>query len=256
MPNTFSMAPAYVKRFIRENGLIQLDQNVFECLRDKLARLYLDDIAGPSGTVTNMDAVAAMNTKATIGTGSVDLLLTSPPYLDVVNYGTSNWIRLWWLGVDEVARDAGKGRRNLNAKLDHRHTYGSYVEFMRRTLAATKRVLKKSGVAVFVIGDVASPGGPTRPLAEEVWDDIGESTGLKLLDVIEDSLNAQNKVSRIWGETKGQATNRDCVLVLGRADGEPRTDNDEVDWLEPYKDGGPDEAHERLRRSRWKTETT
>jgi site-specific DNA-methyltransferase (adenine-specific) len=77
-----------------------------------------------------------------------------------------------------------------------------------------------------------------------------------LLDVIEDSLNAQNKVSRIWGETKGQATNRDCVLVLGRDDGEPRAHAPDVEWIEPYKDGGPDEAHERLRRSRWRSEAT
>ena len=46
MPNTFSMSPTYVEKFIRENGLVKLDQDVFECLRDKLARLYLDDIAG------------------------------------------------------------------------------------------------------------------------------------------------------------------------------------------------------------------
>src|SRR5580704_2399934 len=49
MPNTFSMSPAYVQNYIRENGLVKLDQDVFECLRDKLARLYLDDIAGQPG---------------------------------------------------------------------------------------------------------------------------------------------------------------------------------------------------------------
>lgn len=251
MPNTFSMAPGYVEKFIRENGLEQLDQNVFDCLRDKLARLYLDDVAGPTGTVTNKDAASLLGSSA-IKASSVDLLLTSPPYLDVVNYGTSNWIRLWWLGLDEVARDAGKGRRKLNARLDHRHTYASYVEFMKRTLIGTRRALRKSGVAVFVIGDVAAPGGPSRPVAEEVWDEVGDATGLKLLEVIEDSIDSQIKVSRIWGETKGKATNRDCVLVLNRADGEPGTNNTEVEWLESYKDGGPDEAHERLRHLRRK----
>ena len=249
MPNTFSMSPAYVEKYIRENGLVRLDQNVFDCLREKLARLYLDAIDGPNGVATNSDATAVLASKTTAA-GSVNLVVTSPPYLDVVNYGTSNWIRLWWLGVDDVARDGGAGRRKLNARLDHRHSYESYVEFMRRTFKGTRRVLSKSGVAVFVIGDVAAPGQPSRALAEEVWDAVGESTGLKLLDTIDDSLPTQNKVSRIWGDTKGQATARDCVLILGRNDGEPRADLVDVGWTEPYKDGGPDAAHDRVRKRR------
>ncbi|WP_456846866.1 DNA methyltransferase, partial [Cellulomonas sp. P5_C6] len=34
MPNTFSMSPAYVAKYIRENGLKTIDQDVFERLRD------------------------------------------------------------------------------------------------------------------------------------------------------------------------------------------------------------------------------
>ena len=36
MPNTFSMPPAYVRKFIRENGLVKLDQDVFDCLREQI----------------------------------------------------------------------------------------------------------------------------------------------------------------------------------------------------------------------------
>lgn len=181
---------------------------------------------------------------------SVDLVLTSPPYLRVVNYGTSNWIRLWWLGWDEVARNAGTGRRKLDKKLDHQHNYEAYRDFMERTLLGIGRVLSKTGVAVLVIGDVATPGRPSLALAEQVWDDIGQATNLRLLDLIEDSLPTRNKVSRIWGDTKGQATDRDCLLVLTRQDGEPATDNPVIDWEEPYKDGGPDAAHAQLRPTR------
>lgn len=247
MPNTFSMAPEYVRRYIKTNKLIRLDQNVFECLRDKLARLYLDDIPGVSGTVTRRDAVDLLTPKVRQAS-YVDLLLTSPPYLDVVNYGTSNWIRLWWLGLDEVARDAGAGRRTLDRKLDHQHNYDSYREFMRRTFSGTARCLKQTGVAAFVIGDVAEPGRESVPLAEKVWDDVGAGSGLRLVEVIEDFLPVQNKVSRIWGDTKGKATDRDRVLVLARADGEPATDRSAIEWGEPYKDAGPDAAHARVRR--------
>lgn len=246
MPNTFSMSPQYVRKYIRENGLTKPEQNVFDCLRDKLARLYLDDIPGPAGDAYHKDATAFLGSKI-VGEQSVDLLLTSPPYLQVVNYGTSNWIRLWWLGLDEVSRNAGVGRRKLDAKLDHGHTFTAYCDFMLRTFKSTRRVLKKSGAAVFVIGDVATPGRESLALAKAVWDEIGDHSGLRLIDTIEDSLDVRNKVSRIWRETKGKATERDCVLVLARDDGEPATDNPVVDWDEPYKDGGPDDAHTKVR---------
>src|SRR5207245_2252521 len=113
-------------------------------------------------------------------------------------------------------------------------------------LKATRRVLRRNGVAVFVIGDVARPGGPSLALARQLWDDVGSQSGLRLIELIEDHLPRQNKVSRIWGETRGHATDRDCVLVLARADGEPEHLSGEVEWDEPYKDGGPDAAHARL----------
>lgn len=246
MPNTFSMSPAYVKKYINDYGLKQLEQDVFDRLRDKLGRLYLDAIPGPPGQVAHLDGVSVLNGRV-IPPDSVNLVLTSPPYLQVVNYGTANWIRLWWLNLDEVSRDSGTGRRKLDAKLDHAHNYESYKQFFGRTLRGVRRVLTKTGVAVFVIGDVASPGRAPIPLARRLWDDVGDQTGLQLLDVIEDSLPVHNKVSRIWGETKGKATERDCALVLTRSDGEPATNNSEIDWDEPYRDGGPDAAHMQLR---------
>lgn len=248
MPNTFSMSPSYVEKFIRENNLEKIDQDVFERVRDKLARLYFDDISGPAGFVTNLDA-AALLTDGEVEPGSVDLIVTSPPYLRVVNYGTANWIRLWLLGIDEVGRDQGAGRKRLDAALDHRHTYDSYKRFMFRTVEGVQRSLAKDGVAAIVIGDVADPGKDPVPLAAQLWRDISADTNLRLVEIIEDDLPVQNKVSRIWGETKGRATNRDCALILAHRDGEPDLGTVDVKWDEPYKDGGPDAAHRRLQRA-------
>lgn len=248
MPNTFSMSPAYVEKFIRENGLQKLDQDVFERLRDKIARLYLDGNPGEVGVTHNLDA-ATLLTGDQLAPGSVDLVVTSPPYLQVVNYAQSNWIRLWLLGIDEVGRDQGEGRKRLDAVLDHRHTYASYCDFMLRTTLGIQRSLKRNGVAVVMIGDVKTPGKEDAlPLAQQMWDDIKSRTSMQLVDVINDDLPAQSKVSRIWGDTKGQATSRDCALVLAHTDGEPELGQADVEWDEPWKDGGPDAAHDRLRR--------
>lgn len=246
MPNTFSMAPAYVKKFIADNELVPPDQDVFARLREKVARQYLDSMDGSSGSVHNRDAVAFLKRKQL--SERVDLLITSPPYLRVVNYGTSNWIRLWWLGLDGVARNGGAGRKALDAELDHGHLYGPYRDFILRVLVGVRQVLARTGVAVLVIGDVATPDRPSIALAEQIWREIGDKTGLRLLEFIEDDLPAGNKVSRIWGDTRGQATDRDCVLVLARDDGDPSVNDVEIDWSEPYRDGGPDAAHALVKR--------
>jgi DNA modification methylase len=245
MPNTFSMSPSYVKKFIREKNLVPPDQDVFERIRDKLARLYLDSIEGPAGRTYAQDA-AKLLTDKTIKPGTVDLIVTSPPYLQVVNYGTANWIRLWLLGVEEVGRDRGRGRLLINEVLDHQHTYLSYKKFMHRILVGVERSLKPNGVAAIVIGDVVEPGKDRVPLAEQLWAEIGERTGLERIQLIEDHLAVDKKVSRIWGDTKGQATDKDCVLVLARRGAEIPEQLGEIDWDEPYKDGGPDAAHSRV----------
>jgi len=246
MPNTFSMSPTYVAKFIRENGLLAPEQNVFERVRDKLARLYLDANDGPAGETFASDA-SELLTLGKVEPHSVDLLLTSPPYLGVVNYGTANWIRLWLLGVDEVGRDQGSGRKQIDGLLDHRHTYASYKAFMRKLLFGVEQSLKPNGVAALVIGDVSEPGKERVPLAEKMWDELRGETRLHLLHLIEDHISVEKKVSRIWGETKGQATDKDCVLVLSRQGAEIDDYADAIDWDEPYKDGGPDAAHVRLR---------
>ena len=250
MPNTFSMSPNYVEKFIRENDLQKIDQDVFNLLRNKLARIYVDDISGTPGIAHHCDASDLLMGR-TIQKNSVDLVVTSPPYLQVVNYGTSNWIRLWLFGVEGVGREQGAGRKQLNEALDHRHTYKSYCDFMLRTVLGIQRVLKRDGVAVLVIGDVKYPD-KDKPLslAAQMWEDIKDKTMLRLIEIVEDDLPVQYKVSRIWGDTKGQATSRDCALVLTHIDGEPDLSAFDVDWDEPYKDGGPDAAHNRLRLSR------
>lgn len=248
MPNTFSMSPRYVEKFIREKGLLPPDQDVFERIQDKVARLYLDATDGPAGATFAEDATALLST-GRIEPSSVDLLVTSPPYLRVVNYGTANWIRLWLLGVDDVGRERGAGRRQLDGVLDHGHNFEAYKEFMKRLLIGVERCLKPNGVAAIVIGDVVEPGKDRVPLAEQIWKELGDDTGLRLLHLIEDQLPVERKVSRIWGDTKGQATDKDCVLVLAREHAEIPDSEDEIEWDEPYKDGGPDAAHARLQRN-------
>jgi hypothetical protein len=80
-----------------------------------------------------------------------------------------------------------------------------------------------------------------------IFGDADGRASRRLVELIEDDLPAKNKVSRIWADTKGQATNRDYALVLAHEAGCPPGSPAAVDWDEPYKDSGFDAAHGRLR---------
>ena len=136
-------------------------------------------------------------------------------------------------------------------KLDHQHTYSSYRDFLLRTLRGIRRVLKQDGVAVLVIGDVADPGKAPLPLAKEIWQDIGDNTGLRQIDLIEDHIPAKTKLAASGATRKGKQQTAIAHLCWPARTDVPSAGPEIIDWDEPYKDGGPDAAHARLREMRF-----
>jgi site-specific DNA-methyltransferase (adenine-specific) len=122
-----------------------------------------------------------------------------------MRYAKLNWIRHWLIGADP---------RDVDAKLFSSGSLGRYTAFMQMTLRRVRQVLRDDGFVCLVIGDVRQERRETR-LAEIVADVCTEGTDLKVLGLVEDQLPIRNKVSRIWGRTKGRATKIDRILILG-----------------------------------------
>ena len=103
---------------------------------------------------------------------------------------------------------------------DLQHGSLDSVQFMFDVLMEFKRVLKSGGKAVLVIGDVRKErSGETINLAENVWKECAEPLGFKKIgkiqkDYIGNPNNRNPKVSRIWGEKKGKATNVERFIVI------------------------------------------
>lgn len=142
-----------------------------------------------------------------IKNSSVDLIITSPPYTRVIRYGQFNWIRLWFL------RENGK---DVDQRLFFTQSIRKYSDFMSESLKEMKRVLKPKAKVVLVIGDVKDrESEKILNLAESVWENCAKPLGFKLLEpIIADAINEDTKVSKIWGEKKGNATKIDRILVL------------------------------------------
>lgn len=219
MPNTFSMSPEYVRKFVAEKRLRRLERNVFEALRYKvnlLLRSALFDI--PSGIVATCDAKSVHeSSELREYRGKVKLALASPPYLDIVNYAKQNWIRLWFLRADVL---------KAQAQLDDNLIMEPWLRFMDEVLSGMVQMIKKDGIIVLVIGDVARSGRGVLSPAREIIRHVGKRGIFGYVGCLSDHFETDDKTTRIWGETRGQATAVDRVVVL--ANSTPTFDNERL----------------------------
>jgi hypothetical protein len=134
-----------------------------------------------------------------IPSNSVSLVVTSPPFLNVVQYATDNWLRCWFLGID-----AKKVPLTVPGKLSN------WQAAITEVFHELHRVLKKGGHIAFEVGEVH--GGKTR--LEEAVLPCGASTGLEPLLIL---INDQKftKTANCWGiDNMSKGTNTNRVVVF------------------------------------------
>jgi hypothetical protein len=215
MPNTFSMAPRYVRDFAARTAFVSPRRDVFDGLAAKLDRLFRQPPPRTEGLALLGDA-RDVAPRARLGLrerGRPDrarLVVTSPPYLRVVKYGYYNWLRTWFLGFDS---------RRIDSTLDDAHHRTPYLAFLRDVLAGLRPALTDDAVVVLVIGDVETDRGRRIKggvgLAERVWEAAARPEGYRLAGVALDDVAAVRKMTKLWGSEAGRATKTDRILVLG-----------------------------------------
>ena len=124
MPNTFSMAPAYAARWLAERGLTPPERDVFDLLARRLVRLRREGMAPTRGIAIEADArdagrLASERLRAIGQPDRIRLVVTSPPYLGLVRYGSANWLRLWVLGEDPPGWTASWMRHARSRRRQH-----------------------------------------------------------------------------------------------------------------------------------------
>jgi site-specific DNA-methyltransferase (adenine-specific) len=217
MPNTFSMSPGYIRKYIAEKGLEYLPLDVFDKTLHRIERLYRNGKPALAGRAFKLDV---RQLHEALPPESIQLVVSSPPYLKVVKYGLYNWIRLWFIGIplDEV-----------DEHLDDGHDLPAYLDFMAEVILQLERLLKPGAIAALVIGDVAQKGNSPLDLAAAVWEAAKTETSLVLLDMVPDAIAASSKVTKIWNETRGRATAVDRILVLCKGT-RPAVNHPTVAW--------------------------
>ena len=136
-----------------------------------------------------------------IPSNSVQLTVTSPPFLDIVQYAQDNWLRSWFNGIDiqEVEKNITMSK-----------TLDEWNDTMQEVFAELFRITKIGGYVAFEVGEVRN--GKIR-LDESVIS-IGLKAGFTVVGIL---INEQNftKTANIWGvknNTSGTNTNRIVVF--------------------------------------------
>jgi hypothetical protein len=136
-----------------------------------------------------------------LATGSVQLVVTSPPFLDIVQYAADNWLRCWFCGIDAAAVPITMAR-----------TVPAWQAAMGEVFTELHRVVRRGGHVAFEVGEVK--GGSIR--LEEAVVPVAIAAGFEPLAVM---LHTQKftKTANCWGVGNNSlGTNTNRIVVLQR----------------------------------------
>jgi hypothetical protein len=189
------------QRRINERRQQTPDERNVAAIISKKSRQLLGDLTMPEQARLKAGAAQAQlitggsESTPAIADGSVSLVVTSPPFLDVVDYAGDNWLRCWFLGLD-----AKTIQITVPKKID------VWKEAMTSVFRELHRVLRPGGYVAFEVGEVRA--GKVR--LEDAVLECGLAAGLDPILVM---INDQEftKTANCWGvsnNARGTNTNR------------------------------------------------
>ncbi|MCH7574496.1 MAG: DNA adenine methylase [Candidatus Marinimicrobia bacterium] len=137
-----------------------------------------------------------------IPNGSINAVITSPPYFDTLSYGRDNRLRLWFLGETDWQK--------MDQRLSPRGN--NYLNFMGAWFKEINRNLVPKGHCILIIGDYAR-NGTTKNTADLLCKLALNSTNnqFEMIDILSDPI-PDNRRSR----RKTKTTIIERILVLRR----------------------------------------
>lgn len=132
---------------------------------------------------------------------SVDLVVTSPPFLDIVQYASDNWLRCWFAGID-----ASEVEIAMHKKVE------DWTEFTARVLADLSRVTKAGGHIAYEVGEVRNGKVELDRLV------LSAANGLPLSPVgVVVNVQEFTKTANCWGvSNNAKGTNSNRIVVFRR----------------------------------------
>ena len=134
-----------------------------------------------------------------IRSDSVDLVVTSPPFLDTVNYIQDNWLRMWFCDIEMEASKIWQLKR-----------LEDWIFQMKKVFVELRRILKPQGRIAFEVGEVR--GGSV--LLENAVVEASSEAELIAESIL---INTQHftKTANCWGvSNNSKGTNSNRIVIL------------------------------------------
>ena len=160
--------------------------------------------AGPLPSFSDAQLLTgACDSTPALAENSVALVVTSPPFLDVVDYQTDNWLRCWFNGIDASSIPIWQLKKAED-----------WTAAMTRVFQELRRVLIPGGHIAFEVGEIKKG----KLLMETLVVPAAKAAGLiPRLVLVNDQIFT--KTANVWGVsnlTKGTNTNRIILLQKPR----------------------------------------
>jgi hypothetical protein len=199
LPPNQAVSAASQRRINAKRQQSPPDRDIRRLILKKTESLLAD---GPMGAHTTplLSSGPAQSTPA-IASDSIDLVVTSPPFLDIVHYATDNWLRSWFAGIDAT-----------KVAIAHHRTEAGWRDMVRATFVELARVVRRGGHVAFEVGEVRAG----KVLLERlVWEAAEELPFDRLFVMV--NQQAFTKTAHCWGVgNNAKGTNSNRVVLLRR----------------------------------------
>lgn len=135
-----------------------------------------------------------------IPTESVNLTVTSPPFLNVVQYSSDNWLRCWFNNID---------LEKVEKKITMAPTLEKWSAVMGNVFKELFRITKTGGWVAFEVGEIKNG----RIKLEEAVIPLGVACGFSCPCVVV-NLQQFTKTANIWGVKNNLAGTNSNRIVL------------------------------------------
>ncbi len=177
-------------------------RNVKELILRKTKSLTKDINSVLKNQLKNIHRTAIFLNKDATSTNEIpdnfiQLTVTSPPFLNIVQYAKDNWLRGWFNGIDI---------NEIEKKITMSKNVEEWTQVMQKVFYELYRITKTDGYVAFEVGEVKN--GKIK--LDEYVVPLGINAGFKIIGII---INEQEftKTANIWGinnNNKGTNSNR------------------------------------------------
>ena len=174
-------------------------RNTKEIISKKTLSLLSDSFSKNTERLWSQFYSSSADKTESIKDNSVDLVVTSPPFLDIVDYIADNWLRIWFTDTS-FDQDLLWQIKDLN----------QWMAKMKMVMLELKRILKRDGTIAFEVGEVRN----SKVSLDFHITEVALAAGLAPICIMRNE-QTFTKTSNCWGVSNNKiGTNSNRIVVL------------------------------------------